>query len=449
MLVQGVDLKLISLVSIWQCFLFYILFVVLQLEIVRKIVVEISGRDEREVKVAACPYRICPLGAHIDHQGGIVTTMTINYGVLLGFVPSNDSEVLLQSGQFEGVIRFRVDDLQKPIDNPENINWESYARGAVYALQNSGYDLRKGIIGYISGVKGLDSSGLSSSAAVGIAYLLALENVNDLVVSSVDNIQLDKSIENKYLGLENGILDPSAILLSQYGYLTFMDCKTASPSYVYFSELSKSQQPQGHLPFNILLAFSGLQHNLPKKRGYNTRVFECKEAACALLHASGCEEASNILRNVDSVVYEAQKCVLEENLSRRAEHYFSEMKRVAKGRDAWARGNLQELGQLISASGRSSILNYECGSKEMIQLYKILLKAPGVLGARFSGAGFRGCCLAIVESDRAKEAAWYVAAEYEKAQPELVSRIPEDRRVLVCEPGDSARVILPDDRLHS
>nr|CAB3488203.1 unnamed protein product [Digitaria exilis] len=89
-------------------------------------------------------------------------------------------------------------------------------------------------------------------------------------------------------------------------------------------------------------------------------------------------------------------------------------------------------------------------SKEMIQLYEILLKAPGVLGARFSGAGFRGCCLAIVESDRAEEAAAYVAAEYEKAQPELVSRIPANRRVLVCEPGDSACVILPDgDRLRS
>ena len=68
MLVQGVDLKLISLVSGRQCFLFYILFLVLQLEIGRKKVVEISGRDEREVRVAACPYRICPLGAHIDHQ---------------------------------------------------------------------------------------------------------------------------------------------------------------------------------------------------------------------------------------------------------------------------------------------------------------------------------------------------------------------------------------------
>ncbi|CAM0902661.1 unnamed protein product [Alopecurus aequalis] len=418
-----------------------------ELDIVRKKVAEISGRDAREVRVVACPYRICPLGAHIDHQGGTVTAMTINYGVLLGFVPSDDSEVVLQSGQFKGVIRFRVDDLQKPVENPGNINWESYARGAVYALQNSGYDLRKGIIGYISGVKGLDSSGLSSSAAVGIAYLLALENANGMVISSVDNIQLDKSIENKYLGLENGILDPSAILLSRYGYLTFMDCKTASPSYAYFSELSKSQQPQGQLPFKILLAFSGLQHNLPKSSGYNTRVFECKEAARALLCALGCEDAP-ILRNVDPGVYKTQKCILDENLAKRAEHYFSEMKRVVKGREAWARGNLQEFGQLVSASGRSSIVNYECGSKEMIQLYEILLKAPGVLGTRFSGAGFRGCCLAIVDSDRAEDAAAFVRAEYEKAQPELVSKIQADRRVLVCEPGDSARIILPDHDCH-
>nr|BAG94534.1 unnamed protein product [Oryza sativa Japonica Group] len=117
------------------------------------------------------------------------------------------------------------------------------------------------------------------------------------------------------------------------------------------------------------------------------------------------------------------------------------MKRVVKGRDAWARGDLREFGQLISASGRSSILNYECGSKEMIQLYEILLKAPGVLGARFSGAGFRGCCLAVVESGHAEAAAAFVRAEYEKAQPELVSKIPPGRRVLVCEPGDGARVI--------
>uniref|UniRef100_A0A0D9ZQE8 Galactokinase n=1 Tax=Oryza glumipatula TaxID=40148 RepID=A0A0D9ZQE8_9ORYZ len=371
-----------------------------ELDVVRAKVVEISGRGAGEVRVVACPYRICPLGAHIDHQGGTVTAMTINYGVLLGFVASDDAEISLQSGQFEGVIRFRVDDLQKPIENPENINWESYARGAVYALQNFGYDLKKGIIGYISGVKGLDSSGLSSSAAVGIAYLMALENVNDLVVSPVDNIQLDKSIENKYLGLENGILDPSAILLSRYGYLTFMDCKGCNITYRRRVDIIREFLSAKRLPvlFYVLQAVK--------------------------------------MHQVFFVM-----CILEENLARRAEHYFSEMKRVVKGRDAWARGDLREFGQLISASGRSSILNYECGSKEMIQLYEILLKAPGVLGARFSGAGFRGCCLAVVESGQAEAAAAFVRAEYEKAQPELVSKIPPGRRVLVCEPGDGARVI--------
>uniref|UniRef100_A0A0E0DI23 Galactokinase n=1 Tax=Oryza meridionalis TaxID=40149 RepID=A0A0E0DI23_9ORYZ len=371
-----------------------------ELDVVREKVVEISGRGAGEVRVVACPYRICPLGAHIDHQGGTVTAMTINYGVLLGFVASDDAEISLQSGQFEGVIRFRVDDLQKPIENPENINWESYARGAVYALQNFGYDLKKGIIGYISGVKGLDSSGLSSSAAVGIAYLMALENVNDLVVSPVDNIQLDKSIENKYLGLENGILDPSAILLSRYGYLTFMDCKGCNITYRRRVDIIREFLSAKRLPvlFYVLQAVK--------------------------------------MHQVFFVM-----CILEENLARRAEHYFSEMKRVVKGRDAWARGDLHEFSQLISASGRSSILNYECGSKEMIQLYEILLKAPGVLGARFSGAGFRGCCLAVVESGHAEAAAAFVRAEYEKAQPELVSKIPPDRRVLVCEPGDGARVI--------
>ncbi|XP_037482376.1 galacturonokinase-like [Triticum dicoccoides] len=118
------------------------------------------------------------------------------------------------------------------------------------------------------------------------------------------------------------------------------------------------------------------------------------------------------------------------------------MKRVVKGREAWARGDLQEFRQLISASGRSSIVNYECGLREMIELYEILLKAPGVLGVRFSGVGFRGCCLTIIDGDRVEEAASYVGAEYKKAQPELVSKILADCRVLVCEPGDSTRIIL-------
>ncbi|XVF47593.1 hypothetical protein PTKIN_Ptkin03bG0122200 [Pterospermum kingtungense] len=132
---------------------------------------------------------------------------------------------------------------------------------------------------------------------------------------------------------------------------------------------------------------------------------------------------------------------LELNLARRAEHYFSENMRVIKGLEAWASGDLRDFGRLMSASGLSSIKNYECGCEPLIQLYEVLLRAPGVLGARFSGAGFRGCCVALVDADRAAEAAKFVREEYPRLQPMLASQLNQDTAALICEAGDCARVI--------
>ncbi|WOK92690.1 galacturonokinase [Canna indica] len=410
-----------------------------ELDAVRRKVVDISGADYRDVRVVVSPYRICPLGAHIDHQGGTVTAMTINMGILLGFVPSDDAEVLLQSGQFHGEVKFRVDDAQCPKEVCDEPDWARYPRGAVYALQSKGYHLTKGIIGFICG-SDEHSSGLSSSAAVGVAYLLALERANCKTMLPEDNIELDRIIENEYLHLKNGILDQSAILLSKYGFLTWMDCKTRKHDSVYFSELQNRQWSQGQAAFKILLAFSGLKEPLMRNSGYNARVSECKEAAETLLDAAGNGNLEPLLCNVDPIFFEEHKDMLKPNLAKRAFHYFSENNRVKEGLKAWASGNLDDFGRLISASGRSSIENYECGCKEMIDLYEILLKAPGVLGARFSGAGFRGCCLALVDADVAEEAAAFVQQEYKKVQPVLASKLSQDRLVLICEPGDSAHV---------
>ncbi|KAG2667911.1 hypothetical protein I3760_15G136200 [Carya illinoinensis] len=415
---------------------------------IRKIVSEMAGRGVEEVRVAISPYRICPLGAHIDHQGGTVTAMTIDKGILLGFVPSGDTRVVLRSGQFKGEVRFRVDETQNPrqiiqqngvvhsndsSSLKEECGWGNYARGAVYSLKSRGNELPQGIIGYICGTEGLDSSGVSSSAAVGIAYLLAFESANNITVSPTENIEYDRLIENGYLGLRNGILDQSAILLSHHGCLTCMDCKSKEYKLVHPPKLQKT--------YKLLLAFSGLKHALTNNPGYNCRVAECQEAARILLHASGNQGKEPLLSNVKPKAYEAHKCQLESNLAKRAEHYFSENMRVAKGLEAWASGNLEDFGKLIAASGLSSIKNYECGSEPLIQLYEILLRAPGVYGARFSGAGFRGCCLAIVDADRADEAASFVREEYFKLQPKLACQRKPHKGVLICDAGDCARVI--------
>ncbi|XP_021723443.1 galacturonokinase-like [Chenopodium quinoa] len=423
-----------------------------ELNELKKEVAEMAKRTTEEVRVVVSPYRICPLGAHIDHQGGAVSAMTINKGVVLAFVPSGNPEMVLHSAQFGGEVKFRVDESHHPkkaakANESTNSNgstkleeeccWGRYAKGAVYALNRKGNVLSQGIIGLISGSSGLDSSGLSSSAAVGVAYLLALENANNISVSPTENIEYDRLIENEYLGLNNGILDQSAILLSRQGCLTFMDCKTKDYKLVNLKENDIEVQKS----YKILLACSGLKHALTSGVGYNRRVAECQEAARVLLDAAGKHEVEAVLSNVEQEDYEAHKDKLEPLLARRAEHYFSENMRVKKGIEAWASGRMDDFGKLITASGQSSIQNYECGCQPLMDLYEVLLRAPGVYGARFSGAGFRGCCIALVNADLASEAASFVKREYSKLQPELVSKIDQEAAVLICESTDGARII--------
>ncbi|CDY41332.1 BnaA01g31870D [Brassica napus] len=105
--------------------------------------------------------------------------------------------------------------------------------------------------------------------------------------------------------------------------------------------------------------------------------------------------------------------------------------------------------QILSNRTSPSIENYECGAEPLFQLYKILLKAPGVYGARFSGAGFRGCCVAFVDAEKAEEATSYVKDEYEKAQPEFAKKLSGGKPVLICEAGDSARVLCSNSKFFS
>ncbi|KAK4396670.1 Galacturonokinase [Sesamum angolense] len=464
-----------------------------------------SGKDPKEVRVVISPYRICPLGAHIDHQqhsdtGGFCINITecVKWVFLYAEQPRNSAE-LKNSGA-----------LKRSSSSQEECNWGNYARGALYALQKRGNHLKKGIIGFICGTEGLDSSGLSSSAAVGVAYLLAFESANKLIISPTENIEYDRAseaekqvvvgkqfftltgrrnyitqgkresrlIENEYLGLKNGILDQSAILLSSYGCLTCMNCKTKEHRLIRSPESNANHNNETKKQFNILLAFSGLKQALITNPGYNSRVAECQEAAKILLQASGNEGLEPILSNVDPKAYEEHKGKLDPSLARRAEHYFSENKRVKgsdsciyrnildcyfflslylpfysriavvllipvliQGLEAWASGNIEDFGKLISASGLSSIKNYESGCEPLVQLHEILLRAPGVYGARFSGAGFRGCCIAFVDADRALDAASFIREEYPKLQPELASQIDQEGMVLICDAGDCARVI--------
>lgn len=409
------------------------------------------GTPPDAVRFVWAPYRICPLGAHIDHQLGTVTAMAIDHGVFLAFAPSRSSAMRLTSLSFAGEVGFHVDDI--PPRRPGD--WGNYARGAAAAL-NLKQHLTDGIVGVTSG--GLAEVGLSSSASIGLAYLLALEDVNGMVCSPSENVRLDQFIENHYLGLNNGILDQTAVLLSRRDHLTVIDCKAFAQgsSLVELARTAPSAmcrdtaslqgesapgvqlvgKPATMPPFSILLAFSGVTQPI-LSTDYNRRVAECEEAAGVLLRAAGRAGAPARLAEVSQAEYARHCDSLAGNLARRATHFFSEMDRVRSGVRAWQAGDLHEFGRLVSQSGHSSVINYECGCAPMISLHEILTRTDGVLGARFSGAGFRGCCLALLEP----QAETRVVDEVQRAYAACCPEWAPSARFILCQSADGARIL--------
>ena len=378
------------------------------------------GVDSAAIRVVKAPLRICPLGAHIDHQLGAVTGMTIDQSVLLAFAPNANGAVYVSSANFAGAQSFDL--AAVPPYQPRD--WGNYLRGAALALQRH-HRLERGLVGVIGG--DMPVGGLSSSAAVTIAYLLALQTVNGLEITPREAINLARYTENDYIGLNNGILDQSAILFSQAGCLTLID-----PDTLDIEQIPTSLRPE---QFEILVVYSGVTQGLVGT-GYNNRVAECVEAA-GLLLAYGGNHANPRLRRVPPALFATYGHRLPDNLRRRAAHYFDESRRVQQGVQAWRDGNLARFGALMNESGQSSIENYECGSPQLVTLYNILRDTPGVYGARFSGAGFRGNCLALIDPAARQSIAEAVHRRYPAAHPAEAAAYS----LHICRPDGRAQVI--------
>jgi galactokinase len=387
---------------------------------------QIAKIDAGAIRIVRSPLRICPLGAHIDHQLGVVTGMTIDRSVLLAFVPTEDGTVHLESLNFSTPARF---DLAN-VPAYEKGDWANYVRGAVLALQQE-YQMTRGMIGVIGGT--MPIGGLSSSAAVTIAYLLALESINDLMADAFQNVELCRFTENKYIGLNNGILDQSVILHSAHHHLTRIDCASVTVDRV----PTKLTEEELRARFGILVVYSGVTHALVGT-DYNSRVAQCREAATTILELAGQSVPENVrLRHVAPEYFDQYGERLDAPIQRRARHYFGEMARVQEGVGAWQSGDLEALGALVNASGESSVKWYECGSPQLITLYEILREAPGVYGTRFSGAGFRGNCIALIDPAQGEAIAEAVHRRYPSAHPDVAERY----NIHFCCPDGNAGVM--------
>ena len=219
--------------------------------------------------------------------------------------------------------------------------------------------------------------------------------------------------ENQYVGVSCGKLDQSCEVLSRRNRLLYLDTK--DDSYELIPTPSKMK------PYSIAIFFSGIERTLAGSK-FNMRVDEVRSAAYALKAYAGMEYGKfkeTYLRDVPLDVFEQYKDRLPDNWRKRAEHWYSEQERVERGAEAWRQGDLDEYGQLSFESGRSSIENWETGSPELKKLYEIMTETEGIYGGRFSGAGFKGCCMALINPDYEEAIKEKVTREYLKAFPQL------------------------------
>lgn len=369
--------------------------------------------------VAFCPYRVCPIGAHSDHNLGKITGLAIDKGIHIAYSPKTNGVVELASLQFEKRAQWHV----QSVPEQRQLDWADYLRGATVALAQK-YPLRTGLCGVIEGT--LPIGGLSSSAAVILAFLSALCKVNGIQLSAHEMIMTALAAENNYVGVSCGKLDQSCEVYSKKDHLLYLD--TRDDSY----ELIPTHKDMK--PYKIAIFFSGIERTLAGSK-FNMRVDECRSAAYALKAYAGMEYGKfgeTNLREVPYAVYLQYKDKLPENFAKRAEHWYTEYQRVQKGAEAWRRGDLEAYGKLSFESGWSSIYNWETGSPELKTLYEIMTRTDGIYGGRFSGAGFKGCCMALIDPAFEEAIKEKVTKEYLQAFPGLNGKYS----VHICQSAD-------------
>jgi len=364
---------------------------------------EIYSRDPEAI--AFSPYRICPIGAHSDHNLGKITGLAIDKGIHIAYRPKQNGVIEMVSLQFPKRAQWHIREI-----GDKTGDWADYLRGATWALSKQ-HDLSVGLCGVIEG--SLPIGGLSSSAAVILAFLDALCKVNRIRLGAQELIDIAFDAEKNYVGVNVGTLDQSCEVLSKKNHLLYLDCKD--------NHFELIPQHPDMKPYKIAIFFSGLEHSLAGSK-YNMRVDELRAGVYALQAFSGFEYGKFNQANARDVswsVYQAYKDRLPAPWARRCEHWYTEFQRVEAGAEAWRRGDIEAYGKLSFESGWSSIHNWESGAPEQIKLYEIMTETDGIYGGRFSGAGFKGCCMALIDPAKADFIRERVEREYLTACPEM------------------------------
>jgi galactokinase len=340
------------------------------------------------------PGRVDLMGSHTDYNEGHVLTMTLDRDTWLALRPRTDDRVAIASMDLPGHAEFALTDLVRD----ERAPWTDYVRGAAAVLVAEGRRL-VGFDGLVQSTVPF-GAGLSSSAAIEVAALLAFATAGGFHLAPLEAAILGQRAENEFVGVNCGILDQYTSALGQAGHALLLDCRHLE---------SRPVRIAAHLA--VVICDTRAERQLGAT-GYGDRRRAC-ETGVARLQAIDPDIAA--LRDVGPAFLAAHEDALAPEVARRCRFIVEEERRVLELAEALPIGDPATLAALLDASWEGATRLFEIGAPAMSAMSEAMRGAPGIIGRRQAGAGFGGCLVAFVEREAVVPFSQHVAHGYAAA----------------------------------
>jgi galactokinase len=345
-----------------------------------------SGPNPHPLTILS-PGRVNLLGEHVDYNDGPVLPVAIDLTLTLNFSPLESDQIILHALDLGKTVRFSLAELDKKVDlEGEPLpHFALYPAGVAWACRQAGLALSGMEASYTSNIP--IGSGLSSSAAVEVAFAQAFKTLGHWEIDRMTLVKLTQIAENEYVGVKSGIMDQFAVMFGRKDHALYLDTAT----------LEWEAVP---LPPDVAIIVADSQE--PRElagSAYNDRRNACQQAVKALQNAL---PGITSLRDVSPDQYKRYAQTLPEKIRMRGQHVVEEIARVEKSVRLLKAGDITGFGKLM-VQGHESLRDlYEVSTPELNALVEIALAQPGCYGARLTGAGFGGCTVNLVQDDQAE-----------------------------------------------
>jgi len=346
------------------------------------------------------PGRVNLLGEHIDYNGGSVLPAAIDRNVRLYANPRPDELVSLKAADLDESVTFRLDNLEKKVDTYGNPlpEWALFPAGVAWVAQSRGYPV-SGLAGEFTSNIPM-GSGLSSSAAVEVAFAALWRELNDWALDNLELSILCQQAENNYVGVNCGLMDQFSV------------ANGVEHAALLFDTQSHQWQPV-KIPKNIAIIIADSK----KRRSLSTSAYNERREACeqALAILKQDLPAIQTLNDVSLADFETYGYKLPPTIFKRAKHVVEECHRVKQAAACLNVGDVKTFGEYMLAGHASLRDLYEVSIPELDILVKLASEINGCYGARLSGAGFGGCTVSLVDIDQADQFITALKAGYNQS----------------------------------